>query len=214
VQLQTNAVRLDDPSLVRALVEAGLRELFVALHASSPALSDELTGAPGSFVRTTSAIDALARQGLEITLNFVITRRNAHDLVSWVRLCAARWPAARLSISFVAPSTDLVPGELVPRYREVVPTLVQALAEAKRAGMRVALLESMCGLPLCLLPQPIVTELAHADLGDDRGGGELFKPATCTGCALTARCYGLRRGYAAIHGVDELCAVEPAPDSK
>jgi hypothetical protein len=38
-------------------------------------------------------------------------------------------------------------------------------------------------------------------------GGEFLKTETCAGCALTSRCWGLRRGYAEFHGTSELRAV-------
>ena len=42
----------------------------------------------------------------------------------------------------------------------------------------------------------------------DRGAGEFVKTGACATCRLDRRCYGLRRGYAELHGTDELRPVE------
>ena len=42
---------------------------------------------------------------------------------------------------------------------------------------------------------PIPSELSQ---------GELLKPEPCQSCALEPRCFGIRRGYVALHGAGEL----------
>jgi hypothetical protein len=61
----------------------------------------------------------------------------------------------------------------------------------------------MCGMPLCLVPGPLDESVLH-DIPPDRGAGEFVKTETCARCRLDRRCYGLRRGYAELHGTDEL----------
>jgi hypothetical protein len=65
----------------------------------------------------------------------------------------------------------------------------------------------MCGIPLCLVPDDLASyfELAEIPEGFDRG--ELTKTEECAGCALSSRCFGIRRGYAALHGTSELSRV-------
>jgi MoaA/NifB/PqqE/SkfB family radical SAM enzyme len=211
VQLQTNAVRLGDRAAVDALVEAGLREAFVSLHASNSILSDAITGAPGTFERTVCGLDNLVAAGVEVTVNFVLCRDNVHDLPAWVRLLASRWPRARASVSFVAPSTDLVPRALVPRYTDAMPALREALDVANVAGIAVTSLDSMCGMPLCLLPEDVLAALPAADVADYHGDGEFVRGPACASCALSRRCFGVRRSYAAVHGTDELRSVPVDP---
>ncbi len=210
VQLQTNAVRLDDPALVEELVGAGLEEAFVSLHGSTAEIADAVTEAPGTFARTCVGVDNLARAGVRLTLNYVVCAKNLRDLGATVRLIASRWPAAELSISFVAPSTDLVPRDpaLVPSYTEALPVIAAATAEAERLGVRVTGFESMCGLPLCLVPgsRERYAGLPEIPPGFDRG--EFLKTETCDPCAFEAKCYGVRRGYAALYGTAELRRVD------
>jgi MoaA/NifB/PqqE/SkfB family radical SAM enzyme len=213
VQLQTNAVRLDDAALARALHEAGVGEAFVSLHGSTAELSDAVTSAPGTFARTVIGLDHLhAIEGLSLIVNFVICGSNLRDLPAFVRLVGTRWPRAYVNVSFVAPSTDVVPREraLVPRYSEALPLLTEALLEAERIGLAVGGFESMCGIPLCLVPSGFARFFRAEALPAGFDGGEFLKASACARCALSERCFGVRRGYAELHGTDELRPVAPA----
>jgi len=207
VVLQTNAVRLDDAALVKRLEEAGLDEAFVSLHGATAGVSDAVTEAPGTFARTVAGIDNLHASRIRTMLNYVVCERNRHELVAHVRAVAARWPRAILNVSFVAPSSDVVPRDraLVPRYSDALPEIATAVAEARRLGARVVGFESMCGLPLCLVPREL-GELAPVDVPEGFDGGEFVKTETCARCSLSPRCWGIRRGYAETHGTSELVA--------
>ena len=155
-------------------------------------------------------IDNLVAAGVHTTLNFVACKPNLGDLVPLVHTIADRWPSAELSISFIAPSTDLVPRDpaLVPRYAEALPVIAEAVALAAKLGVRVTGFESMCGLPLCLVPGSLASYAALPDLPAGFDRGEFLKPAGCERCALEKKCYGLRRGYAEMHGVEELAPID------
>lgn len=73
----------------------------------------------------------------------------------FVRMVASRWPQAGVNVSFVAPSTDLVPRThaLLPRYEDVLPLVGEGMRLGEAAGLTVDGFESMCGLPLCLGPR-------------------------------------------------------------
>jgi hypothetical protein len=55
-----------------------------------------------------------------------------------------------------------------------------------------------------------VPEIALTEIPEGFDQGEFLKTEECSRCALETRCYGLRRGYAEIHGTGELRAVPPA----
>lgn len=209
VELQSNAMRFADAEFAREIIAAGVDEVFVSLHGSTAEISDEITEAPGTFVKTVAGLDNLARLEVVLGLNFVMCERNYRDLPDYVRFVHGRWPAAQVSLSFVAPSSDLVPmqRDLVPRYSDVLPYLREALGAAAALGLWVAPLDSMCGLPLCLWPTPLDESLLRADIPAGFDGGEFLKTETCQACAAQSKCYGLRRRYAQLHGVGELSAV-------
>lgn len=206
VELQTNATRLADPALTASLVEAGVDVAFVSLHGASALVSDSVTDSPGTFERTVRGIDRLHESPIQLRLNFVFCRANYRDFPDFVRLVAARWPGTRVVISFVAPSTDLVPRteELIPRYSDVLPLMAEGLRLARELGVPTTGFESMCGLPLCLVPDDLACYLELSAIAEGIDGGEFDKPEPCRECALTDRCYGLRRGYRELYGVAEL----------
>lgn len=209
VELQTNAILLDDPGYVQRLVEAGLDQAFVSLHGSRAEVSDEVTGAPGTFQRTVVGIDNLVQSPIVTVLNFVICQRNHGDLVPFVRMAIERWDKALLNLSFVAPSTDLVPRDraLIPRYSDVLPAIDEAMKLARAHDKRIMGFDSMCGIPLCLVPDDLREFFDMAQIPDGFDGGEFIRAPACQGCALDGKCYGLRRGYAELYGSDELRAV-------
>lgn len=206
VELQTNATRIDD-ALADALADAGLDTAFISLHGATAATSDTVTDAPGTFDRTLLGIDALVRRGHRVRLNFVLCAINHHEFPAMVELVARRWPTAAVTVSFVAPSSDLVPrtADLVPRYADVMPAVVAGLAVARRLGLEIGGFESMCGVPLCLLPSDERDRLVDlAPIHEGIGAGEFVTTSACERCRLRPRCHGVRRGYAELHGTDEL----------
>lgn len=215
VELQTNAVRFADAAFAREVIDAGVDEVFVSLHGSTAAISDAVTEAPGTFVKTVAGLDNIARLGVALGLNFVMCRTNYRDLPQFIRFVHGRWPAAAVSLSFVAPSSDVVPmvADLVPRYSDVLPYLSEALELARQLGLWVGPLDSMCGLPLCLWPVPLDEPLMRADIPPGFDGGEFVKTDACRACAVERKCYGLRRRYAELHGTAELRPLHHLPET-
>jgi hypothetical protein len=193
---------------------------FVSLHGSTAAVSDAVTGAPGTFDATVRGIDRLVASQIRVRLNFVHCTLNTSDYPDYVRMVASRWPGVTLTVSVVAPSTDLVPltRELVPRYSEVRPHLAEGITLAKSLGLPVTGFESMCAVPLCLVPVEVreyllLPELAsHATTGSGRqdgqtGNDEFVKPRACEQCRVNRRCFGVRQRYAELYGTSELSPV-------
>lgn len=213
IELQTNATRLADGGLAEALAEAGVDTAFVSLHAPTAELSDRITEAPGTFDETVRGLDALAATTIRTRLNFVFCEANKETFPTYVEWCAERWPRAELTVSFVAPSTDVVPREatLIPRYADVMPYLAEGIRRARALGVVLVGFESMCGVPLCLVPDDVTRYFAFSPLPEGYDRGEFVKTEACRACALVERCHGLRRGYAELHGAGELRPIGRAP---
>jgi len=213
VELQTNATRLGDRARCEELRAAGVDIAFVSLHGATAAVSDRVTSAPGTFVRSCEGLDQLMAAGIRVRINFVLCELNRHEFPAFIVMVVDRWPDAAVTVSFVGMSTDLVPREawLVPRYRDVLPALRDGLSLARRRGLEVGGFDSMCGLPLCLVPDDLRPFFSLADIPSGYDGGEFVKPAPCKGCVLQSRCFGLRRGYAQMYGWDELSPVTTPP---
>jgi MoaA/NifB/PqqE/SkfB family radical SAM enzyme len=212
IELQTNAIRLSDPTLVQSLAEAGVDVAFVSLHGACAQTSDGITRAPGTFDRTVLGLDNLHHSPIAVRINFVLCRPNHEEFPAFVQLVAQRWPKAAITVSFVGLSTDLVPRsrELVPRYAEVLPNLERGIAIAAQHGVRIEGFDSMCGIPLCLVPGDPARFAALAPIPAGYDGGEFTRADACGRCVLEDRCFGLRRGYAAMYGTAELVPITPS----
>jgi MoaA/NifB/PqqE/SkfB family radical SAM enzyme len=206
VELQSNATRLGDRALTQALVAAGLDQAMVSLHGSTAAISDGVTAAPGTFAATVRGIDELTSTSVRVRLNFVFCQANREDFPNFVDLVAARWPNVGIVFSFVGSHTDVVPrtGALIPSFSDVMPPLLAGLARARAAGLEVNGFDSMCGLPLCLVPESERGAFSKIAIAPDGGAGEFVKAEACARCSEDYRCYGVRRGYAELYGTAEL----------
>lgn len=201
VQIQTNAIRCARGDFAKNLAAAGVDEAFVSLHGASSTRSDALTRSAGTFDQTVAGLDRLCETSIHILINFVVCRENAGELPAFVRNCAARWPRAHINLSLVAAATDLVPRDSIPRVTEVMPLITEALSLGRTLGVTITGLESMCGLPLCLIPRELP---ALAALAGDTARGAFIHPAPCVNCKLRPSCFGLRKSYADLFGWDEL----------
>ena len=212
VELQTNATRLAERGLARELADAGLDRAMISLHGSTAELSDAITGAPGTFASTVRGIDELMRTAVHVRLNFVFCRANREDFPGFVDFVAGHWPAGtsptdiRIVFSFVGSHTDVVPRsrELIPSFTEIMPSLLAGLARARTLGLPVGGFDSMCGMPLCLVPAEERPQFSTVELEPGAGDGEFVKAESCAHCAEGQRCFGVRRGYAELYGTDEL----------
>ena len=194
--LQTNAIRMAKPDFADALVDAGVRGLSVSYHAGDSALSDLLTRAPGTHVRTEAGIRASLRAGMRLALNCVVGRRNLPHLPSTAaRIVAEFLPLAShgLAVSFSNPSEAHEPADGDPvALDEVAGPLSVAVRTLIGAGIPVQAVGS-CGFPPCVLrdvPEMVVP------LALDRLAPEHFasrrKPDVCAPCALRDACVGPR----------------------
>ncbi len=208
IELQTNATLLNEERAL-ALQKAGVDEVFVSLHGSHAETSDRVTRAPGTFVKTRRGLDAVATTDLNLRVNFVFCESNAHDFPAFIQLVAARWPSAIVCVSFVAASTDMVPktAALIPRYSDIQRPLQEGVRAAQKLGLRVTGFDSMCGLPLCLAPPEVVDAMALDDVPGGYASDEMTRGEACEGCKARNKCFGVRVGYAALHGTDELRAI-------
>ncbi len=194
--LQTNAIRMAKPGFAQELVAAGVHGLSVSYHAADPVLSDLLTRAPGTHVRTEAGIRASLRAGMRLGLNCVVGRRNLPSLPATAeRIVTEFLPLAQhgLAVSFSNPSEAHEPADGDPvALDEVAGPLSAAVRTLIGAGIPVQAVGS-CGFPPCVLrdvPEMVVplslTRLAPEHFASRR------KPDVCAPCALNDACVGPR----------------------
>src|SRR5205823_1917091 len=141
---------------------------------------------------------------IQVRLNFVFCQANREDFPRFIDFVAGRWPSlvaasslgTAIVFSFVGSHTDVVPRShaLIPSFTEVMPSLLAGLARARAVGLQVSGFDSMCGLPLCLVPPEERSQFSTVELAPDAGDGEFVKVEECASCAEAQRCFGVRRG--------------------
>lgn len=216
VELVTNAVLLDKPEKVDALVRAGVTHVFVSLHAHDESLSRLETRKAGDHARTTRALHLFARhEHLRIDVNHVVSAHNYRSLVRFVEWMHEQF-GARIGVSFawVTPQYKALEhvGRLVPRYAEAIPFLKRAVLRAVELGIEV-IVGSRQGVPPCLLEEVLpwsdVLSATSGALSEDKPQKQ--KDPACEGCRLDLVCTGVWKPYAALYGTSEL---RPLPGEK
>ncbi len=194
--LQTNAIRMAKPGYAQDLVAAGVHGLTVSYHAGDSELSDLLTRAPGTHVRTEAGIRASLCAGLRVALNCVVGRRNLPHLPATAeRIVAEFLPLAAhgLAVSFSNPSEAHDPADGDPvALDEVAGPLSACVRTLIGAGIPVQAVGS-CGFPPCVLREvpEMVVPLSLYRLAPEHFASRR-KPDVCAPCALHDACVGPR----------------------
>lgn len=153
VHLNTNAIRLDQPTLERVLA-AGVRSFNISVDGPDAATHDAVRGSEGAFETTmqhlVGVLDQRDRYRLAVRMNFTVMRSNAHLLPEMARL--ARDLDVRLYLNLASDSTFLFrTSEVTPETAVEAATLRAALAEV----------QSMARADRRRLPSP--ADLAYVD---------------------------------------------------
>jgi MoaA/NifB/PqqE/SkfB family radical SAM enzyme len=213
--LVTNGRLLAGKELREALIDRGLRYVYVSLHAADPVLHDSLVGASGAFVQTMTALRAMHGRVRDLHVNTVVTRDNLGSLRDMADLAST---LPQLSLKFTMPQPK---GAALRSFDRVVPNVsdaAMAVQDAIRHGgtRRPAARLGHEGFPLCLLPglEDLQDNLrTHGFLGMCEVGESdfapiddllLMHPGCCESCHLRPRCPGIYKEYAARRGVGEL----------
>jgi len=218
IQIQTNGRMLSYPAVLQRLREAGADEFSPSLHGSTAEIHEALTRATGSFEQSTRGIENVARLGLSLITNSVITKRNTHDLPALVALLGDLGVRAA-QLAFVHPVGTAMElfDEVVPRLSDVVEPIRRAREVARRYGMRLV----TEAVPYCFLrgmeelavedaiPKTTVIDLdgqvvEYSDwrVADGKSHGD-----PCARCTARHTCEGPWREYPAAFGWDEFVPI-------
>lgn len=214
VGVETNAIHFRRPAVVRRLLEAGLERALVSFHSFDPEVSDGMTRAPGTWVRTVEGIEVALAHDLPLALNCVIERGNYRGLVDHARGIVQRFvepfPDARMmQVIYTHPCSYYDPSHweraLVP-LDELQPRLLEAARVLLAAGVNVNASGS-CGFPPCLLrDEPCLVPWGTTEGFDTADlSGRTFVEA-CDRCAVRRMCLGVRKEYLELMGPD---GIEP-----
>ncbi|MEM9864624.1 MAG: radical SAM protein [Myxococcota bacterium] len=216
VGLVTNGRMLAYAELTDALIDAGLRYVYLSLHGGTARVHDLMVRSR-AFEETYGALKNLSGRGLDLHVNCVVTKNNLKHLRGVVDAMKP-YADASLKFSMVEPKGggDKLFHRLMPRVKDVADAVVDALDYAREQGVRAG----HGALPLCLTGSyrdgfddlkthayRTMSEIGEPDLFpvDDLNK---VHPRACEGCALRGPCPGLYRGYHEAFGDEELTPVK------
>jgi hypothetical protein len=190
VQVQTNARRLAYASYARALAEAGVGELDVALYGATARVHDWHTRVDGSFEQTCAGVRNARGAKMRVGVTALVTRPSWRELPETAAL-AARLGADRFQLAMTRPR-----GGAEADFDRVVPRLgmiEERVQEAVRVARAARMLVVTDGIPACALGP-----YADAMLERVAGAAEArAHVAPCSACAWRAVCPGVHAEYAA-----------------
>jgi pyruvate-formate lyase-activating enzyme len=195
VGLQTNARRLvGDAGLFTALIDAGLSDLQLSIHAPTAEAHDYHTGRVGSFAACIELIARAQRADITVVVATVVTRSNFRELAKLPPVLKRRGVAAWL-LEVARPYGSAADNfaRVVPRVGMALPWALHALEQARRN----ALSAWIRGAPLCALGPFAVSSLA-------RQGVEPDWPPPCRACPSQPHCPGIDPAYVEVFGHGEL----------
>jgi len=214
IQIQTNGRLLGYPEVLERLRQAGADEFSPSLHGSTAAIHDALTRAPGSFEQSVAGIANVARLGLPLVTNSVVTKGNVHDLPALVALLGDLGVRAA-QLAFVHPVGTALElfDEVVPRLPDVVEPVRRARDVARRYEMRLV----TEAIPHCFLrgmeelsveasiPDTTVIDLDGQvlDYSEWRVAAGKSHGHPCTRCSARRECEGPWREYPDAFGWSE-----------
>jgi hypothetical protein len=127
VRLQTNATRLADRAWLASLLEAGVDELFVSLHAARPETCDAITRRAGSLAAILEGMRAIADSGATLITNTCVVRPNVGELAEIVELASTFGPRSMEFWSYWPRAHDAGRDDLLVPVGDALPHLVAAL---------------------------------------------------------------------------------------
>jgi MoaA/NifB/PqqE/SkfB family radical SAM enzyme len=220
VTVQTNGVRLAYADYRAALVRAGVTEVRFNVKSHRADVHDRLGGGVECHALMVEAVAGLGGTGVRVAADVLLSRTTMNELPETIAFFASHgvvsftlWLLSSADASRGGASEATAVVAEVPRISDLVPALRAALAEARKARVRLESLHT----PPCTIPsdlREIVTSCADLSLvvvGPDgrpfalesspfEGGAYLDG---CSRCSRRSACGGPRADYLALFGDGE-----------
>ena len=219
IKIQSNGLLFAHGPNVDRLVAAGANLFHVSIHTHVEAAYDRMVRTPGAYPLMLAGLRNLVARGLRLRADVIITRETYPRLPDAVRWLAAEG-VRHVDFWFVSLTDGNRENvESLPRMRDAVPFLREALATARALGLEARSLH----VPRCLLGDDaghaydpgadrvrVVTPDAVFDLDRSKLAGQVHVAACDAGCLHRPVCPGVRPDYLERYGDRELVAVPPA----
>jgi MoaA/NifB/PqqE/SkfB family radical SAM enzyme len=207
-----------DASFADRARDEGLEKAIISLHSQDLKTSCLISGVKAkAHHETVQGIKNLCHVGVQVMVNFVITRQNHHELSSFVDYCEQSFGAS-VEIKYAFPSTSGKGGQwdgIQVRYHEVEDELRRARERGREVGVKIHV-ESV---PPCILRDANAKNLGRSGFGEthyveDVHGEAVFSiehieasftgyPSSCRECGVLRTCPGVSLSYLETYGEDE-----------
>lgn len=218
IHINTNGRSFHDDSFCRRALEAGLTQIDVSVHGSTPALHDAMVGHAGAFDELTEGLRNLSRLRdagwrVELSASTIIAAQNHHDLGNIGRLLASLGVRChRVKYAFEPDGMRVEEAfrSFVPRFSDSMPG-VKDLLQLHGERFRVQTHD----IPLCLLGEHLecssdfdglVVDIYWRDQVEraPRFSRRRTHSKVCGSCELREMCCQPVGGYLAVYGDAEL----------
>lgn len=215
VKIASNGLRYADPAYLDMLVEAGVNQFHVSMHAFGDDAYEETVQREGTAGLRRQAIANLVARNLNPIADLILKEDTYRDVRAWVLALADQ--GVRHFRLWLVSLTDGNANNIqqLPSITEVAPFVKEALDAARKRDLDVRSLH----IPRCFLQgyedhvhHPgadhvrVVTPDDVFDLKNSRLSGGV-KPLECKRCRYDNVCPGLRADYIAKYGEGEVKAV-------
>lgn len=212
IKLCSNGLLYATEGNVERLRTAGVTHFHISVHTHRADRYDELVRREGSYGLMCEGLDAVVSSGAGLVVDLILKEDTYRDLPAAIEWLDARG-VTQVDLWFVSLTDGNARNEeSMPRMTEVVPSMAEAFAVARRCGLRLRSLH----VPRCLLGEDhehahdpgaarvrVVTPEATFELRHSRLTGQLHVPA-CEGCRFESRCPGVRQDYLDRYGDAEI----------
>jgi len=204
IVLQTNAIRLADPDFCRSLVERGLTHVVISLHSHRDDVLASITGLPNTMQRILRSIENLHNAGIQMSVTHVIGPKNYDLLPEFSRFMVEQSYIRRFCFIFATPMAwPMAREDLIVRYADAAPYLLEALDYCIEKGVLVDGLSFKCGAPHCVVGGDPKYLVGAVKIPEQNRTPDWVEVPACKVCVLRDQCYGVRRLYTWMYGVEE-----------
>ncbi len=204
IVLQTNAIRLADSDFTRKLVDSGLTSTVISLHSHRDETLGAITGLPKTVDRIVRGVRNLVEAGIQASVTHVIGPRNHADLPDFTRFMIEETGLRRFCFIFATPvAWPMAREDIVVRFADAAPHVMAAMDVAIDHDVLVDGLAFKCGAPHCVVGGQPRYLLDAVPIPEQNRTPDWVRVPACRTCVLQDQCYGVRRLYAWLYGVEE-----------
>jgi MoaA/NifB/PqqE/SkfB family radical SAM enzyme len=151
IYLQTNGRIYSYRKNAKMVAKSGVNRATISIHGSSSEKHDTLTQTKNSFDQAVQGIKNLKEEGVEVSINSVIVKKNIADLENIAQL-AVDLRVSQIQFAFIHISTAILMDDrrlknVAPKKSEVILPLLKALVIAENKGIEA----KTEGIPFCLM---------------------------------------------------------------